>query len=117
MDSPDISAVAELTEKPRPLPKSVARELSGLQRLMRSHYIGVIVTVVCLASLAVQPLCAVAPMFLLSAWLGVFKIRSIQRFFDFTSGYFISIFMVSCLPLACPYLGRTCILNYDCRLA
>ena len=115
MDSP---AVTELMEKPRPLPKSVARELSGLQRLMRSHYIGVIVMVVCLSSLAIQPLCAVAPVFLLSAWLGVFKIRSMQRFFDITSGLFIAIFMVSWPTLrACPYLVRTCILNYDCRMA
>ena len=78
-----------------PLPENVARGLSPFHRLMRSHYIGMIVMTVVLLFLAVQPLFAVGPVLLFLTWIGVFSVRGMQRFLDFASGLYMAIGLVS----------------------
>ena len=77
-----------------PLPDSVVREMSPFHRLMRSHLIGLVLWLSAALVLAVQPLFAVAPVLLLLAWLGVVDVGLMQRFFDYTSGWYIAILMV-----------------------
>lgn len=83
------------------LPENVARGLSPFHRLMRTNYIGVMLYVVILLSLTIQPVFSVAPLLLLLTWLGVFEVRGMQRFFDYASGLYLSVAVVS------PYTDRS----------
>ena len=90
MTSPAI----DIVERSLPLPEHAAKQLNAFHRFMRS-YVGVFVTVVVVLSIALQPLITIAPSILLLAWLGVFRTEFTQRFFDYSSGLYMSIIVVS----------------------
>lgn len=78
-----------------PLPESVARDLNAFHRLMRSHCLGLCLFVVIAIVLAFQPLFAVAPVLLLISWMGVVDVAGMQRFFDYCSGWYMAVILVS----------------------
>ena len=90
--------VVNIVDRSFPLPEHVAREVNLFHRLMRSYF-GLVVALVIILCITVQPLLAVAPTILLMTWLGVFRTDSIQRFYDYSSGQYISMLVVSAAAL------------------
>jgi hypothetical protein len=87
--------VVDVFDLSLPLPDSVARELSPFHRLMRSHYIGIALFAIFVLATSFHPMFSIAPILLLFTWLGVVDVRVMQRFFDYASGWFMAIAMVS----------------------
>ena len=90
--------VVNVVDRSFPLPEHVARKVNLFHRLMRSYF-GLVVFFVFALSLAIQPMVAVAPTILLMAWLGVFRTDSIQRFYDYSTGLYLSVLVVSVAAL------------------
>ena len=82
-------------DAPVPLPKSAARQLSRFHLLMRSTRLGVICLVLVALGLAVKPLISAAPLLLFLSWIGLIRVRSMQRFFDLATGWYMAIIVVS----------------------
>ena len=91
----EMPPVVDVFDLSLPLPDSVARELSPFHRLMRSHYIGIALFAVFVLATSFHPMFSIAPILLLITWLGVVDVRVMQRFFDYASGWFMAIAMVS----------------------
>ena len=87
--------VVSIVDKSIPLPDSVARELSGFHRTMRSHYIGICVLLSILLATCFQPLISVGPLLMFIAWIGAVDVGNMQRFFDRASGWYMGLVMVS----------------------
>lgn len=82
-------------DAPVPLPESAVRQLSRFHLLMRSTRLGVICLVLVALGLAVKPLISAAPLLLLLSWIGLIRVRSMQRFFDLATGWYMAIIVVS----------------------
>ena len=80
---------------PVPLPDSVARQLNPFHRVMRSTGLGLVGLVLVALGLALKPMISVAPLLLFLAWLGLVKVRSMQRFFDLATGWYMAVIVVS----------------------
>ena len=93
---PSVQAQGPMdADAPVPLPDSVARQLSPFHRLMRSTKLGLVGFLLVVLGLAVKPMISAAPLLLFLAWIGLFKVRSMQRFFDLTTGWYMAIIVVS----------------------
>ena len=90
--------VVNILDRSLPLPEHVARKVNLFHRLMRSYF-GLVVILVFTLSITIQPLLAVCPTILIMTWLGVFHTDSIQRFFDYMSGLYLSVLVVSAAAL------------------
>jgi hypothetical protein len=62
---------------------------------MRSTKLGLVGFLLVVLGLAVKPMISAAPLLLFLAWIGLFKVRSMQRFFDLTTGWYMAIIVVS----------------------
>ena len=87
--------MVDILDSSLPLPESVARELSPFHRLMRSRCIGIAIFAIFVVIHAIHPMFSIAPILLLIAWLGVVDVRAMQRFFDYVSGWYLAIAVVS----------------------
>lgn len=87
--------VVNIVDESLPLPDSVARGLSSFHRTMRSHYIGIFVLLSVLLATCFQPLITIGPILMFVAWIGAVDVRKMQRFFDWASGWFMGLAMVS----------------------
>lgn len=102
-----MPSVVDIVGTSLPLPDSVARRLSTFHRVMRWRCIGFVVFAIITLVLSVQPMVAVAPVLLLITWLGVVDAGVMQRFFDYASGWFIAILVVSaCIECRGPYEAK-----------
>ena len=90
--------VVNIVDRSFPLPEHVARKVNLFHRLMRSYF-GLVVVIVFILCITVQPMVSVAPTILIMTWLGVFRTDSIQRFYDDSSGQYISVIVVSAAAL------------------
>jgi len=90
--------VVNIVDRSLPLPEHVARKVNLFHRLMRSYF-GLVVVIVFILGITVQPMVSVAPTILLLTWLGVFRTDSIQRFYDYSTGLYLSILVVSAAAL------------------
>ena len=87
--------VVDIVDSSLPLPESVARELSSFHRLMRSRCIGIAIFAIFSLIVSIHPMFSIAPFLLLITWLGVVDVKAMQRFFDYVSGWYMAIAVVS----------------------